>query len=226
MRNPTAPIADAVATSGSASSVAASIARLQSVDPLFLAQAWRLVWAAAYRRSRIILGHYDADLEDVAAEAAFRTLCQADLPLTQESVLGEGVLESIATTTAKRLAYDLIRTRYGRQRGASRRVDPLRRADIITLTDAVTEHSVGALMSPGESAEDALLAQEHERQVQAVWAAAERLPRAQREAVAARRAGRGPLPPAGRQALRAAMLSLQGSVTTADPRTDPRIPCA
>jgi hypothetical protein len=113
--------------------------------------------------------------------------------------------------TARRLARDLVRARHGRRRDATRRVDPLRRADTVALVDAVTGYPA-ALRVP--SAEDVLLAQEHERQMPAVWAAAQRLSRAQKEAVAARLAGRRPLPPAMRQALRAALIALRGSMAT------------
>ncbi|WP_424138517.1 hypothetical protein [Roseomonas chloroacetimidivorans] len=179
------------------------------MDPPLLALAWRTVFAAARTTGRSILGQNDADLDDVATAAALRALARADLPLTPKAVLRGAVLDRVAIMTAQRLARDLVRARHGRRRNVTRRVDPLRRADTVALLDAVTGYPA-ALRVP--SAEDVLLAREHERQMQAVWAAAQRLPRAQKEAIAARLAGRRPLSPAMRQALRAALMALRGSV--------------
>ena len=206
MQNSTPVIADPAVMGCSAFPTATSIARLRSVDPPLLALAWQVVLEAARSTSRTILGRDDADLDDIAATAALRTLARPDLPLSPQTVLRGDVLARVAAVTARRLARDLARIRHGRRRDAFRRVDPLRREDHIALDDAVGRHAV-ALRTP--SAEDILLAREHERHVQAIWAAAARLPRAQREAVTARLAGRRPLPPAGRQALRTALISLR-----------------
>lgn len=206
MQNSTPVIADPATMGYSAFPLTASITRLRSLDPPLLALAWDVVLWAARSTSRAILGRDDADLDDIAATAALRTLARADLPLNLRSVLRGDVLDRVATTTARRLARDLVRARHGRRRDTCRRVDPLRRADNITLDDAVIGHAA-ALRTP--SAEDILLAREHEQHVQAIWAVAARLPRAQREAITARLAGQCPLPPAGRQALRAALISLR-----------------
>ncbi|MFC7734276.1 hypothetical protein ACFQX4_00195 [Roseomonas sp. GCM10028921] len=66
-----------------------------------------------------------------------------------------------------------------------------------------------AHLSPALSPEARLLARERQRALRDLLSAAGRLPRGQREAFAARLSGRSPMPPAARQALRAALATLR-----------------
>lgn len=121
--------------------------------------------------------------------------------LLHEVSSGSPRLQRSAAATARHAACDLLRARHGRRRGASRRVDPLRRGDTVGLSDA---H-----LSPALSPEGRLLARERQRALRNLLSVAGHLPRAQREAFAARLSGRSPMPPAARQALGAALATLR-----------------
>jgi hypothetical protein len=108
-------------------------------EAAILERYWTTAILASKAGAAAILGHTDADLADIATTSALR-VTRALASRFRSADAGTEEVKRMAKIAGRRAALDELCTRHGRAGAAApmRRVDPLRRADRVSLDKVLT----------------------------------------------------------------------------------------